>query len=382
MTSLDIALPASRSASRYYANVVHVWRHSEWIGFAATPFQHPEWLDAFYAAAAADTSVEPLLVTVCNELGEVALRLPLIKRRKGNLSVIEFADLGMTDYNAPLLGSAAPQSMAEARKIWRVLRRALPKADLISLQKMPRQLNGQSNPLAMLLAATPSGANGNPLSIGDDWEAFRFSRERTYRKELERSWRVFQRNPQAQFRAISDPVEALRVLQVMEAQQRERMQDVGATYQLDQPVNTEFYRRLVQDNVANGYAVLTALTVGDEVVAALLGVRERNTYVMIRICHAGAAWSNCSPGRLIIERTMAHLHTAGCRIFDFSVGNYAYKRRFGVTRLPLVDATRALSWRGLVPLLRTRLAALTRQYPHLHARIRKALGKPASREEV
>jgi len=43
---------------------------------------------------------------------------------------------------------------------------------------------------------------------------------------------------------------------------------------------------------------------------------------------------------------MAALHRDGVREFDFSVGNYAYKRRFGVTRLPLIDISAALSWRG------------------------------------
>ena len=84
---------------------------------------------------------------------------------------------------------------------------------------------------------------------------------------------------------------------------------------------------------ASGYAVVTALTVGDEIVATLLGIRDGARYVMIRISNAGEKWSNCSPGRLIIERTMAALHKDGVREFDFSVGNYAYKRRFGVRRL-------------------------------------------------
>lgn len=57
---------------------------------------------------------------------------------------------------------------------------------------------------------------------------------------------------------------------------------------------------------------------------------------MIRISNGGARWSKCSPGRLIIERTMAALHQDGVREFDFSIGNYAYKRRFdpNMFRLP------------------------------------------------
>jgi CelD/BcsL family acetyltransferase involved in cellulose biosynthesis len=102
---------------------------------------------------------------------------------------------------------------------------------------------------------------------------------------------------------------------------------------------------------------------------------------MIRISNAGEKWSNCSPGRLIIERTMAALHKDGVRAFDFSVGNYAYKRRFGVTRLPLIDVSAALSWRGWPYALRDRMVRAVRNYPRLDGWLKRTLGKPLSHEE-
>jgi len=103
---------------------------------------------------------------------------------------------------------------------------------------------------------------------------------------------------------------------------------------------------------------------------------------MLRNSNAGEKWSNCSPGRLIIERTMAALHQDGVRSFDFSIGNYAYKRRFGVAPLRLVDITAALSWRGIPSALRDRaVCVLRRRFPRLIARLARALGKPPSRGE-
>ena len=116
-------------------------------------------------------------------------------------------------------------------------------------------------------------------------------------------------------------------------------------------------------------------------VATLLGIRVDSRYVMVRISNAGEKWSNCSPGRLIIERTMAALHRDGVRQFDFSVGNYAYKRRFGVAPLPLADITAALSWHGLPYAWRDRAARELRRHPRLAAQVGRALGKPPSREE-
>jgi CelD/BcsL family acetyltransferase involved in cellulose biosynthesis len=173
----------------------------------------------------------------------------------------------------------------------------------------------------------------------------------------------------------------LRILSTTEIQQGTRMQSLGRNYVLNDETCAAFYRNLVRDGVGNGYALVTALAVGDEIVATLLGIRTGSRYVMVRISNAGEKWSNCSPGRLIIERTMAALHRDGVREFDFSVGNYAYKRRFGVTRLPLIDISAALSWRGWPSVQRDHMVRAVRNYPRLDAWLRRALGKPLSREE-
>lgn len=159
------------------------------------------------------------------------------------------------------------------------------------------------------------------------------------------------------------------------------MQNLGLNFILNDETCAAFYRNLVRDGVDQGYAVISTLTAGDEVVATLLGIRNGTRYVMIRISNAGDKWSNCSPGRLIIERTMAALHQEGVREFDFSIGNYAYKRRFGVERIPLVYLSAALGWRGLPYALRDRAARELRNYPRIAAYLKRALGKPPSREE-
>jgi CelD/BcsL family acetyltransferase involved in cellulose biosynthesis len=159
------------------------------------------------------------------------------------------------------------------------------------------------------------------------------------------------------------------------------MQSLGLNFILNDATCAAFYRNLVRDGVGSGYALVSVLMAGEEVVATLLGIRNGSRYVMIRISNAGEKWSNCSPGRLIIERTMAALHSDGVREFDFSIGNYAYKRRFGVKPLPLVDLGAALSWRGLPYALRDRAARKLRRYPKLTATLKRLLGKPPSREE-
>src|SRR5882757_8039779 len=139
--------------------------------------------------------------------------------------------------------------------------------------------------------------------------------------------------PPPRSRSLPKKNEALRILSTMETQQGTRMRHLGLNFFLNDETCAAFYRNLVGSGVESGYVVVSALSVGEEVVATLLGIRSGSRYVMVRISNAGAKWSNCSPGRLIIERSMAALHKDGIREFDFSIVNYAYKRRFGVAPL-------------------------------------------------
>jgi len=385
--TLDVR--ARPRAAGFRVQLVHDWKAAaaRWNEFSpSTPFQHPQWYAAWYGAFAGTDDVEPLIAVVTDgSTGEQAALLPLIRRRQNGLRVVEFADLDLTDYNAPILGNAAPRDAKAARAFWRELLKALRRvsggADLIRLRKLPAELDGRPNPLALLAEAGPCYANGNIVTTGDDYDAWRYTLEKTVRKELERSWRVFTRDPAAAFSLVSDRDEALRILSTTEVQQGTRMQSLGLDFILNDETCAAFYRNLVRDGVGRGYALTSALTVGDEVVATLLGIRTGSRYVMIRISNAGDKWSNCSPGRLIIERTMAALHKDGVRQFDFSIGNYAYKRRFGVAHWPLVDISAALSWRGLPHALRDRAIYGLRNYPNLTRRLKRALGRSPSREE-
>ncbi len=93
-------------------------------------FQRPEWLEPFYAALARhQPDMQPLTVEVADAQGALAYRLALLMRRIGSRRIIEFADLNMTDFNAPLLGPGARQQRQEAARAWKAVKRALPPCD-------------------------------------------------------------------------------------------------------------------------------------------------------------------------------------------------------------------------------------------------------------
>jgi CelD/BcsL family acetyltransferase involved in cellulose biosynthesis len=339
----------------------------------STSFQHRHWLDAWYRTF---DSITPLIAIISDSVTkrDIAL-IPLVHRRHRGIGLIEFADLMVSDFNAPILAAGAPHDSAGMRAMGRALLaglRQLPdRPDLIRLKKLPAEICGRPNPLVALGRDGSSSLNGNLVEVGDDFETYRAS---IRKMQMPRRWRVFSRHPGARFAIATTAEQALRFLDVMDVQQRERMDVLGQRFVLDQPHYVEFYRNVVSRGVAEGYAVVSALISDDGIVATTMGLRHGDHYVLLRTSNAGKQWANCSPGLLCVERTMARLHGQGVRHFDLSIGNYDYKRRFGAQPLPLTDVSIALSWRGAPYALRDRAAQRLRRYPRLAERIRRAVG--------
>jgi CelD/BcsL family acetyltransferase involved in cellulose biosynthesis len=344
---------------------------------AATVFQSPLWCQSWYANFCTMPGDAPLVIEVCDErTGVLAAILPLRRTVRDGLATITFLDEDLCDINAPILGPAAPVEPGSAKAFFAAVLRALPQADLLDLRKLAGQIEGRINPLTLLASIGKSALSSHALDLGDNFETWHFDLDRRFRKELERSWRVFTREPDARFVRAQDTATALKLFTALELQQAERMREVGAPFRLNEPAPAQFYRDMIRGGIESGETIITALISGDEVIAALMGFRRGDTYLMVRISNAGSEWANCSPGRLIIHRTMMALHAEGVRKVDFSIGEYAYKRRFGIGTEPMFELVRPLSLKGVPLALKAAARRWLADRPELELKLRKLLGRP------
>ncbi|MBR0708830.1 GNAT family N-acetyltransferase [Bradyrhizobium liaoningense] len=376
MTFLSVEQPDGlvSSTSGIAVDFVRDWRQaaSRLSAGHRTAFQHGYWLGAWYEAFG---DVAPLIAVISDvATGKDLAVVPMISHVRRGIRIVEFADLGVSDNNAPILALDAAPMDAIGRALVEALR-ALPDGfDLLRLKKMPAQVAGRPNPLVSLGRAGSCSVNGNLVLIGDDYEAYRASIRRL---QMPRCWRVFSRLGNARFEIATDAGRAHEFLDVMDLQQAERMRQLGSPFVLNDDVHARFYREVARRGVAEGYAVISALVCDKGIAATTLGVRHGATYFLLRISHTGKTWANFSPGLLVTERTMAALHALGARRFDLSVGNQDYKRRFGAEQVPLTDASVALSWRGRPFAWRDHAAQGLRRHPRLAALAARAMGKGA-----
>jgi CelD/BcsL family acetyltransferase involved in cellulose biosynthesis len=380
MTFLTLEQPSDRVAG---ASTLAVEFLRDWPQAARrlnaghrTAFQHEHWLASWYDAF---DNVAPLIAMISDAAtGRDLAMVAMMHHTRRGIRIVEFADLGVSDNNAPILAGNAALDAAAMPAIGQALveaLRALPdRFDLLRLRKMPAHVGGSPNPLVSLGRIGSSSLNGNLVLMGDDYDAYRASIKRM---QMPRCWRVFSRHGGARFEIARDVARAHELLDVMDLQQQARMQNLGTRFVLNDEAHARFYREVARRGVADGYAVVSALLCDEGIIATALGIRQGATYYLLRISHAGESWSRCSPGLLVTERTMAALHADGVRRFDLSIGNQDYKRRFGAEKVALTDASVALSWRGLPYVWRDHAAQGLRRHPRLAAAVARVIGKGA-----
>ncbi len=348
-------------------------------GLKCTGFQSLNWLTVLYEELAPSKRAMPRVVIVTERnSGEVAIVLPLLVTKKRTLRVARMADLGVSDYGGPILGLAPLKKRRSIRRVWRAIRHALKDVDLIKLERMPAEIGGLPNPLVTPATTAPARHNGNVLTIETTVEDFLRSRGKKYRKEVERCFRLWEKEGAPRFERAIAPEAIARGYSALEEQQGARHEALGSNYVLDEPAYRAFYERLVMDGTECDLGYLFTLEGNGAVIATLFGIVHDGTFTLLRISNGGERWSHLSPGRLIVVEAMKYFVDKGVRRFDMGIGDYPFKRGFGVTEVPLYDLIVARDLAALPRAAFHRWKARARKNPRIRALARRFMGKKDS----
>lgn len=315
-------------------------------GLEGSTFQSPFWLANWFVVIGQDSSVDPLLVMIRDARGEVLLACPLVRRREGGVTVLEFPDLGVSDYAAPLLRRDSVARLPQGEALWALIAGALPPTDLLRFERLCPTVAGMANPLYDHPRARLNRLTGWVTPTVDSWEGFRSVLSGRQRENSAKNRRRFLRQPDAEIVIHNDPEAALAALARLDALQESRMREKGQAYQLNNPRIAAFYRRLVETGLAEGKTLIAELRAGGETIAANLTVLSGQEAVYLRVGSRYGEWSRMSPGVIVTEVAIEEALGRGARVFDFAMGDYVYKRRLGGAEMKLRDLVLPLSLRG------------------------------------
>ncbi|MFL5284525.1 MAG: GNAT family N-acetyltransferase [Rhodopila sp.] len=265
--------------------VAGVWEALEPEG---TVFQTRAWLLPLYRIVAPKFHMAPLFVTVSDRSSSRPIMLlPLCIGRKSGLTVIEFADFGITDYNAPLVSPALTLNTAEAQDLWDDICHALPPADIVLLDKMPEMVSGRPVPLAQLRWVRRMDMRAWAVTLPQTRDEYdRIILKPKDRKEQRRKRRnLVEWLGDLTLVHAETEIERRTFFEALKQQREARCKKAGYQDLLLDPTFLRFYQAVAYGE-SGPVGTLSALKAQDRIVATLFALTHNNNYLLV---------GNCSP---------------------------------------------------------------------------------------
>lgn len=314
---------------------------------AATAFQHPLWLDSLYARLAPPCGASRLVITVRDRAsGELAMLLPMLRVRRGPLRTIEWADLRVSDYNAPVCDKNAFSNLLQDDTACRAIRRAVQPFDLLRFPKMPEgtisleKLMGARPRTLMESSAYSVGLNGS----FEQWRSSAF--DRSYQKELAKKLRQLQKKGELAF-SCEDVSSIASTLEMMKQYRGPRFHARGDGDLLQRPEYFGFYSDVALRG-AGSFSRLYALRMDGRVIAAVLGLRHKGAFLVIMGAFDIESFKSQSLGALMFEQVAKDCLGQGDTLLDFTIGDEPYKKLFGAQPSSMWTVTQTGSAAGAV----------------------------------
>ena len=324
------------------------WERMQTYG-ASTPFQSFAWVSALIETVGRTQGAEPFILFVKDgRSGDDLMLLPLVRRRWQMLRFLELPDFGVGDYNTPVVSPvlvSEPKRLAEA---WGAAMRALPEADVLHIQKIPELVGGTPNPVPRLTGMRQECYSSWQLALPENLnELEQRTLSSSTRRQIRRRTRQLESAGDLRFIVPASLSEAKALFAVLAEQRQARFEALGRHNIVASAPYRAFYERVLEGSADNDVAVMRALKVGNEIVATAFGLHWKKRFYLILSTLAGGHWMELSPGLIMIWKLIAAMHEKGCRDFDFTIGDEAYKRQLGATQGHIYQHFRPLSPAGM-----------------------------------
>lgn len=304
----------------------------------ATAFQHPVWLDAFYRTMMAPHGAKKLVATGRDTIsGALVFVLPLLRRRRAGVTLIEAAHLGVGDYAHPVvLPNLLGQDFVAAVKA------ALPPHDVINIRPIRDEAcRLWQDFLPGYLVTLEYSAHAAELSA--PYAAWRSKAlQGSFAKYLERkkrrllkSGKVELERVEADFRDAIDLVASIRA---------GRFEDDI----LQNAYAREFYADVAAR--AGDFARIYRLKLDGEDVAQAFGLVLGGRFHYLLIGADYERFGKHSPGLVLYDLLIEQWIAEGGTIFDFTIGDEAFKLDFGTTATPMHALVEASTLKGRLAL--------------------------------
>jgi CelD/BcsL family acetyltransferase involved in cellulose biosynthesis len=205
-----------------------------------------------------------------------------------------------------------------------------------SLLGAPRRVSMETNAYATVLVA--------PF---EQWRASAL--DRSYQKELAKKYRQLQKKGALSFSCCDDSASISEAMDAMKQYRGPRFHAQGDGDLLQRPEYYSFYSDVAARGLGS-FVRLYAMKMDGGVIAAVLGLRHRGSFLVIMSAFDIDGYKSQSLGSLMFEQVARDCIERGDQMLDFTIGDEPYKKLFGGQPSPMWMVTQAGSTAGAISL--------------------------------
>ncbi|MDZ4380065.1 MAG: GNAT family N-acetyltransferase [Parvibaculum sp.] len=345
-----------------------VWRAFE-AHAAGTAFQSFDWLSIWHRHVGKRLGIEPAIAVV-TRVGEPAMLAPLGIERRFGLKRLVWLGGRMADYKGPLLARDFEARFDDVSgdgfaALWRQIRRALPRHDLVMLDSQPVSLGTPSAPLGnpfAALSSSPAPDAAYVFGLPSSFEEFS-QRYRPETRRIDRSkFRKLEAAGDVTFRFAETAEERIAMTEDILSRKAAQLAAQGISSIFEDADYLAAWHDLAALPEARKLLEVAELRLDGEFLSGSIGHVWRGRSTLMVHTYDPEMLPKLSPGRLHLLKLLQSSIEAGIDTYDLSVGYAAYKESFCDTPMEMRNtiAGTSLAGMGAAVAMRTGLAAKRR----------------------
>lgn len=343
------------------ASVEPAWRAFE-ARADCTVFQAFDYLHAWQRDIGELEGVEPLIVLGRRADGTSSFLLPFGRDSWHGLRRLRWLGQDLADFTGPMLAPDFSErgELGTFVPVWREIVRILESAsrsrvDIVDLRKMPDHVGRQFNPFCYLeVDVHPAGAHY--AELGPDWDGYYKQRRSSNTRSRDRSkLKRLAAEGEIAFVTPETDAEIVRTVDTMLEQKAAFFARGGIADVFAQPGYRAFYIDLATSPKGQRLAHVARLDVGEVIAAANLGFQFRDRYYYVIASYDPGELQKYGAGSIHLRELIKRAIERGCTVFDFTIGDEAYKLDWCNVSIKLYDhlsSARPIGWPAAVALRR------------------------------
>ena len=307
----------------YNSDLKKIWKELEENSIHYI-FQTYDWNNHWHNMIGEPQNIKPVIVVVKENSKPVAL-FPLTIKNIYFIKILEFSGGILNDYNMPLIKTQS-NFIKQFKTNWEEIIKILPKYDIRLFRKIPQIYDKKKG--YFYKSWTPNCMHkAFAMDLPKSTELLRKRLSKNLISNISRKNRRLSELGNVKFVISQTDLDYKKITEQMIAQKRQRYLQTGVRDVLKCIYIQNFYRQFNSNNSEELKIHVSALKLGNKIIATHWGVIHNNILYWLMPTHS-YKYQKYSPGRLLIDRLLTWAIENKIESFDFTIGDDQYKKEY------------------------------------------------------